>query len=66
VTQLAPTFQAVSYANPFFYAISGFRYGFLGVSDSPIVVGAVTLLIINLLLWATCYWLLRKGWKIKA
>ena len=36
VHQLAPTFQAVSHANPFFYVISGFRAGFLGVSDSPL------------------------------
>jgi ABC-2 type transport system permease protein len=66
VNQLAPTFQAVSHANPFFYAISGFRYGFLGVSDSPLLVGAVGLLVINLVLWATCYALLKSGWKIKA
>ena len=31
VNQLAPTFQKVSHANPFFYVISGFRAGFLGV-----------------------------------
>src|SRR3546814_6852415 len=31
---LAPAFQAVSRANPFFYVISGFRYGFLGESRS--------------------------------
>jgi len=65
VHQLAPSFQAVSHANPFFYVISGFRYGFLGVSDSPIPVGAIGLLILNLLLWAVCYALIRRGWKIK-
>ncbi len=36
VEALAPAFRAVSHANPFFYAISGFRYGFLGISDSPV------------------------------
>ena len=41
VEQLAPAFQAISHANPFFYVISGFRFGFLGISDSPIVVGAL-------------------------
>ena len=66
VKQLAPTFQAISHANPFFYAISGFRYGFLGISDSPIVIGALGLLALNALLWATCFSLLRSGWKIKA
>ena len=66
VRQLAPTFQAISHANPFFYVISGFRAGFLGTSDSPLWVGAGGLLALNLILWATCYALLKSGWKIKA
>ena len=65
VHQLAPSFQAVSHANPFFYVISGFRYGFLGISDSPLAVGAIGLLILNIVLWALCYTLIRRGWKIK-
>jgi ABC-2 type transport system permease protein len=65
VKQLAPTFRAISHANPFFYVISGFRAGFLGVSDSPLLTGAVGLLVLNLLLWAICYALLKSGWKIK-
>jgi len=65
VHQLAPKFQAVSHANPFFYVISGFRAGFLGVSDSPLWVGGISLLVLNLALWAACYALLKSGWKIK-
>jgi ABC-2 type transport system permease protein len=65
VEQLAPTFRAVSHLNPFFYVISGFRAGFLGVSDSPLLVGALGLLVVNIALWALCYSLLRSGWKIK-
>jgi ABC-2 type transport system permease protein len=65
VHQLSPAFQAVSYANPFFYVISGFRAGFLGVSDSPLLVGSTLLLALNILLWAVCFALLRSGWKIK-
>ncbi len=65
VEQLAPLFRAVSHANPFFYVISGFRYGFLGEADSPIWVGALALLALNLVLWGLCYALLRSGWKIK-
>jgi ABC-2 type transport system permease protein len=66
IHSLAPTFQAVSHANPFFYVISGFRYGFLGVADSPVAVGASLLLGINLALGALCFALLRSGWKLKA
>jgi ABC-2 type transport system permease protein len=66
VEQLSPAFRAASYLNPFFYVISGFRYGFLDVTDSPLMVGAVGLLVLNVLLWALCYALLRSGWKIKS
>jgi len=65
VEQLSPVFRAISHANPFFYVISGFRFGFLGQSDSPLMVGAVGLLALNIVLWAACYALLRSGWKIK-
>ncbi len=65
VDQLSPVFRAISHANPFFYVISGFRYGFLGVADSPIGFGAVLLLAINAALWAASYLLLKSGWKLK-
>jgi ABC-2 type transport system permease protein len=65
VQQLAPTFRAVSHLNPFFYVISGFRAGFLGISDSPLWVGAAGLLVLNLGLWALCFALLKTGWKTK-
>ena len=65
VHQLAPAFQKVSHANPFFYVISGFRAGFLGTSDSPLLIGAAALLVLNVALWAICYALLKSGWKIK-
>ncbi|WP_155264250.1 ABC transporter permease [Sphingomonas segetis] len=66
INQLAPSFRAVSHANPFFYVISGFRAGFLGISDSPLLIGAAGLPVLNLLLWALCYALLKSGWKIKS
>lgn len=66
IDRLSPAFQAVSHANPFFYAISGFRYGFLGEADSPILAGAVILLAINIGLTILCYFLLKSGWKIKS
>jgi ABC-2 type transport system permease protein len=66
IDSLAPAFQAVSHANPFFYIISGFRYGFLGAADSPVLFGAGLLLAINVGLFALTYALLRKGWKLKS
>jgi ABC-2 type transport system permease protein len=66
VESLHGVFRTISHANPFFYVISGFRYGFIGVTDSPLLIGAVTLLVVNILLAALCYWLLRRGWRLKA
>ena len=66
VDRLAPAFQAISHANPFFYIISGFRYGFLGRTDSDIWVGGLVLLVVNIVLGIATYALLRSGWKIKA
>ncbi|MEH3159679.1 MAG: ABC transporter permease [Sphingomonas taxi] len=67
VDRLAPAFQAVSHANPFFYVISGFRYGFLGVSDGFLSVwaGAGIVLVLDIILGVLCYALLRSGWKLK-
>ena len=65
VDKLAPAFRAFSHANPFFYIISGFRYGFLGTADSPILVGSIVIFAIDAVLAVACYLLLRSGWKIK-
>jgi ABC-2 type transport system permease protein len=59
-------FQAVSHANPFFYVISGFRYGFLGSTDSPILMGAIGLFVLNAILVWVNYAVLDRGWKIKS
>ena len=64
--RLAPTFRAISHANPIFYVISGFRYGFLGIADSPILIGSLLLLALNVALGLLCYWLLKIGWRIKS
>lgn len=66
VDRLMPAFRAASHANPFFHVIAGFRYGFIGVSDAPVALGAALLLAVNLTLGAICYTLLARGWRLKA
>jgi ABC-2 type transport system permease protein len=66
VDKLSPTFAAISHANPFHYAISGFRYGFIGQADIPLGFGVLLLLAINVALALLCYVLLKTGWKIKS
>lgn len=71
IHNLAPAFQAISRANPFFYVISGFRFGFLGQSDigstnAAVLDGALYIGVLNLVLGAGLYALLRSGWKLKS
>ena len=66
VDRLAPAFRAFSHVNPFFYIISGFRYGFLGTADSPVALGSALIFALDFALALTCYALLRTGWKIKS
>lgn len=66
VEALSPLFRNLSHANPFFYIISGFRYGFIGTSDSPVMVGVALLMAVNLVFALACYALLRSGWKLKS
>jgi len=70
IDNLAPAFQAVSRANPIFYVISGFRFGFLGKSDIgdtnlAVLHGAIGLGVLNVVLAALLYVTLRSGWKLK-
>ncbi|WP_294192147.1 ABC transporter permease [uncultured Sphingomonas sp.] len=65
VDHLAPAFRAFSHVNPFFYVISGFRYGFLGTADSPVMLGSIVILAIDVAMGVLCYTLLRRGWKLK-
>jgi ABC-2 type transport system permease protein len=65
VDKLAPAFAAISRANPFHYAIAGFRYGFIGQTDIPVGAGVLVLTGINVAIGVLCFVLLRSGWKIK-
>jgi ABC-2 type transport system permease protein len=71
IDNLAPAFQAVSRVNPFFYIISGFRFGFLGQSDiddtnAAVIQTAVGLGAMNAVLALITYLVLRSGWKLKS
>lgn len=71
IDNLAPTFQTISRLNPFFYIISGFRFGFLGASDigstnMAVLHGALGLGVLNAMLAVITYLVLRSGWRIKS
>lgn len=51
--------------DPIFYIINGFRYGFLGVSDVPLVHSVGLLLALTLVLVVTGIYLIQKGLGLK-
>lgn len=71
ISNLAPVFRMASHANPFFYVISGFRFGFIGQSDiggsnEAVLHSAIGLGLFNALLGLITYLVLRSGWKLKS
>lgn len=65
IHSLPDFWQSVSHANPFFYMIDGFRYGFFGVSDlSPwLSLGIVGTTFCMVSAWAII--LLARGYKLR-
>ena len=65
INRLPEYLNKLSYYNPFFHMIDGFRYSFIGQSDGSIKFGIIFLLIISFITWYISYLLFRKGYKIK-
>ena len=66
ISRLPELWQNLSAFNPFFYNIDGFRYAFIGKSDSSLLIGSASLIIINLILFFLCYLMFRSGYKLKS
>jgi ABC-2 type transport system permease protein len=65
VDRLPEPFRTVSRYNPFFYLISGFRYGFIGAADSSLLVGVAYVAGLSVALAAVCYWMFYTGYKLR-
>lgn len=61
VHSLPAWWQAITYMNPLFYLINGFRYGFLGITDVPLWISTVLLLSMIAVLIGINWYLIRKG-----
>ena len=61
VHALPEWWQWITYANPLFYLINGFRYGFLGLADIPLAVSLLVLLALMAALAAVNWYLIRTG-----
>ncbi len=65
VARLPEPFRTASHFNPFFYLIDGFRYGFIGVADGSIAVGATLVAVLVVVLSLVCWQLFRTGYRLK-
>ncbi len=65
VHSLPKFWQAVSHANPFFYMVDGFRYGFFGVSDVAPLISLAVVSVALLIVATICMALLKSGYKLR-
>lgn len=65
VHNLPAWWQAITYANPLFYFINGFRYGFLGITDVSLVTSIGILVSMVIILVAINWYLIRTGLGLK-
>lgn len=66
INMLPPFWQAVSKVNPIVYMISGFRYGFLGIQDTPVFASLLILILFVLALYSICWYFIEKGRGLKS
>jgi ABC-2 type transport system permease protein len=66
IESLPGIWNAVAHANPLFFLIDGFRAGFIGRADGPLLVGALVVAALNAALWAVCHQMFARGYKLKA
>jgi ABC-2 type transport system permease protein len=65
IHSLPAFWQRVSHANPFFYMVDGFRYGFFGVGDFPPARSLTIVLLALAIVSATALALLKSGYKLR-
>jgi ABC-2 type transport system permease protein len=66
IDRLPEGFHLFALANPFFYMIDGFRYGFINHADGDLGLGFVLVGAVDLFLGFVAYRMFRTGYKLKA
>ncbi|NRA87411.1 MAG: ABC transporter permease [Rhizobiales bacterium] len=66
INQLPDFAKTITQFNPFYYLIDGFRYGFIGQSESNIYVTILVSVSTCIILWSWAYYLIQKGYRLKS
>ncbi len=61
INLLPLVWQYVSYLNPISYIVDNFRYGFLGIADSQLILSYFLMLVFVVILFGITYLLMKKG-----
>ncbi len=65
VHALPAFWYTASHLNPFFYMIDGFRYGFFGHADVPILQSLLWIAAFFALVSTIAYWMLHSGYRMR-
>ncbi len=65
VSRLPEPFRTASQYNPFFYLITGFRYGFIGQADGSLIIGVAVTAALTVALGLVCLWMFATGYRMK-
>ena len=66
IDKLPTLLKNLSFYNPFFHMIDGFRYAFIGKIDGSLKFGISYLILLSFVFWFIAYYLYKKGYKIKS
>lgn len=66
LSALPEFWQKIALFNPFFYMIDGFRAGFIGHAETSIALGVTVLTVLDFLLLALAWAMLKTGYKTKS
>lgn len=61
VSMLPELWRSLTFLNPIFYLINGFRYGFLGITDVSITISVAVLLGLSAILVAINWYMIKTG-----
>ncbi len=66
IERLPESLKILAYCNPFFYAIDGLRFSFIGLSDASPILGSAVLLCCNFVLSIFAWYTLKTGYRLRS
>ena len=66
IERLPESLKILAYCNPFFYAIDGLRFSFIGLSDASPILGSSVLLCCNFVLSIFAWYILKIGYRLRS